>query len=138
MLAPPVFYEKPSSLRGRAGPGRHEPTVQESKGRMTSTLQPVCFEVFPLKKQTARGVFKTATSALSTETDLELEVAKVQTVAGPSPPIQAMMSEKGSITHLSPSAVPATTVFSKAASPSRSTFGLFHNGPEVTWEMQSE
>lgn len=45
---------------------------------MTSTLWPVSFEVFPLKKQTARGVFKTAKSALSTETELELEAAKVQ------------------------------------------------------------
>lgn len=68
---------------------------------MTSTLWPVSFEVFPLKKQTARGVFKTAKSALSTETELELEAAKVQKASTSRLPNK--QEEKSSITHLSPS-----------------------------------
>ena len=48
---------------------------------------------FPLKKQTARGVFKTAASALSTETELGLEMAEMQVQQLPSyvprPPVDA-------------------------------------------------
>lgn len=101
---------------------------------MTSTLQPVSFEVFPLKKQTARAGFKTATSALSTETEVEVE-AEVQ-AASTTQTLQASKDENSRITLSSPSAVtPPAQDFKRVLLIPLLPFDCFIMGSKVIWEM---